>query len=77
MKQLLTMDSKFKNCKRHGKGKVIYTNGTVEEGWFENGNFKGSQYNKLEDHSASVFTGCLNSSSTKKLTQSGSESNSL
>lgn len=64
----------FKNGKRHGKGKVIFTNGTVEEGWFENGTFKGSQYNKLEDHSASVFTDCLKQSSTNKQTPSNSES---
>lgn len=68
----------FKNGMRHGQGKVIYNNGTVEEGWFENGTFKGVQYNKLGDPPATVSTDFLKQPSAKNLSkQNNNEASSL
>ena len=36
-----TYDGKYVNGKQHGQGKKTYTNGTIEEGLFENGEFVG------------------------------------
>jgi hypothetical protein len=36
-----TYDGEYVNGKQHGQGKKTYTNGTIEEGLFENGEFVG------------------------------------
>ena len=36
-----TYDGKYVNGTQHGQGKKTYTNGTIEEGLFENGEFVG------------------------------------